>query len=98
MTNYYEILGIDVNAASGQIRAAYKRLAMEHHPDRNPGNVQAEEVFKLVNEAYHTLSDPLKKSRYDALLFPRHTPTPEEQRELNGITTGGNRQREILIT
>jgi DnaJ-class molecular chaperone len=80
VTNYYEILGIDVSASSAQIRAAYKRLAMEYHPDRNQGNTQAEEVFKLVNEAYHTLSDSLKKSRYDALLFPRYTPTPEEQR------------------
>ena len=83
MTNYYEILGIDVSADAAQIRAAYKRLAMEYHPDRNPGNLQAEEVFKLVNEAYHTLSDPLKKSRYDAMLFPRYSPSPEEQRELN---------------
>lgn len=83
MTNYYEILGIDVNATSPQIKAAYKRLAMEYHPDRNPGNIEAEEIFKQVNEAYHTLSDPLKKSRYDALLFPRYIPSPEEQREIN---------------
>lgn len=83
MTSYYEILGIDVSASSAQIRAAYKRLAMEYHPDRNPGNTQAEEVFKLVNEAYHTLSDPLKKSRYDAALFPKYVFTPEEQREIN---------------
>lgn len=83
MTNYYEILGIDVSATSAQIRASYKRLAMEYHPDHNPGNTQAEEVFKLVNEAYHTLSDPLKKARYDAVLFPRHTFTPEEQHEIN---------------
>jgi len=83
VTNYYEILGLDVSATPVQIRAAYKRLAMEYHPDRNPGNTQAEEIFKLVNEAYHTLSDSLKKSRYDAALFPRYTPTPEEQREIN---------------
>jgi len=83
VTNYYEILGIDVSASPAQIRAAYKRLAMEYHPDRNPGNKEAEEVFKLVNEAYHTLSDSLKKSRYDAILFPSYIPTPEEQREIN---------------
>jgi curved DNA-binding protein CbpA len=83
VTNYYEILGIDVSATPAQVRAAYKRLAMEYHPDHNPGNTQAEEVFKLVNEAYHTLSDSLKKARYDAALFPRHTLTPEEQREIN---------------
>jgi len=83
VTNYYDILGIHFNAGPVEIRAAYKRLAMEYHPDRNPGNTQAEEVFKLVNEAYHTLSDPLKKSRYDAAIFPRYVPTPEEQREIN---------------
>jgi curved DNA-binding protein CbpA len=83
VTNYYEILGIDVSASPAQIRAAYLRLAMEYHPDRNPGNTQAEEVFKLVNEAYHTLSDSLKKSRYDAILFPSYAPTPEERREIN---------------
>lgn len=83
MTNYYEILGLDVNATPVQIRTAYKRLAMEHHPDRNPGNTQAEEIFKLVNEAYHMLSDPLKKSRYDAALFPRYIQTPEERHEIN---------------
>lgn len=83
MSNYYEILGIDQTADSTRIRAAYKRLAKEHHPDRNPGNKQAEEIFKIVNEAYHTLSDPLKKSRYDAHLNPEHTITAEEWREIN---------------
>lgn len=66
MADYYEILGIQKTATSDEVRAAYKRLAMRYHPDHNPGSVEAEEVFKRVNEAYHTLSDPLKKSRYDA--------------------------------
>jgi len=70
VTNYYQILGIDPLADSKKIRSAYKRLAMAFHPDRNPGNREAEEVFKIVNEAYHTLSDPLKKARYDAWMFP----------------------------
>lgn len=83
MTNYYEILGIDQTADSIRIKIAYKRLAMEFHPDRNPGNKQAEEIFKIVNEAYHTLSDPLKKSRYDAQLNPIHIISEEEWREIN---------------
>jgi len=75
VTDYYQTLGIDPQADSKTIRAAYKRLAMAFHPDRNPGNREAEERFKVVNEAYHTLSDPLKKERYDAWVFP---PLPEE--------------------
>jgi curved DNA-binding protein CbpA len=69
MADYYEILGIDRTADSTQIRTAYKRLAMKYHPDRNQGDKEAEENFKNINEAYHVLSDPLKKSRYDARLY-----------------------------
>jgi tetratricopeptide (TPR) repeat protein len=66
LADFYKILGLEHTADSTQIRTAYKRLAMQYHPDRNPGNPEAEEIFKLVNEAYHILSDPLKKSRYDS--------------------------------
>lgn len=68
MANFYEILGVSNTANSSQIRAAYKRLALKYHPDRNPGFPEAEEIFKSVNEAYHTLSDPLKKLKYDSRL------------------------------
>jgi len=70
--NFYEILGVANTANSSQIRAAYKRLALKYHPDRNPGFPEAEEIFKQINEAYHTLSDPLKKLKYDS----RHTLLP----------------------
>jgi curved DNA-binding protein CbpA len=73
VADYYEILGLNHHADSTQIRTAYKRLAMQYHPDRNPGNPQAEEIFKVVNEAYHILSDPLKKSRYDSRLNSQHS-------------------------
>jgi tetratricopeptide (TPR) repeat protein len=66
VADYYEMLGIQKSANADQIRMAYKRLAMKYHPDHNPGSADAEEIFKRVNEAYHTLSDPVKKSRYDA--------------------------------
>ena len=68
MNNHYQILGLTQAADAAQIRAAYKRLAMTYHPDHNPGNRIAEERFKEINEAYHILSDPLKKSRYDSQL------------------------------
>jgi curved DNA-binding protein CbpA len=78
MTDYYDILGLAQSATSIEIRAAYKKLAMEFHPDRNPDNPAAEEKFKLVNEAYHILSDPLKKSRYDSRINSHYAPTEEE--------------------
>jgi tetratricopeptide (TPR) repeat protein len=66
MQDFYEVLGIDRGATQPQVKAAFKRMAMRYHPDRNPGNREAEETFKIVNEAYHTLSDPVKKMRYDS--------------------------------
>ena len=74
MFSYYSILGVDPQANSTAVRAAYKRLAMAYHPDHNPGNPEAEELFKQVNEAYHTLSDPLKRARYDRTFFPEFAP------------------------
>ena len=83
MGNFYEILGIDSAATPAQIRAAYKRKAMRYHPDHNPGSKEAEEMFKVVNEAYHTLSDAVKKSRYDANLNVIYATPIDYQREIN---------------
>jgi curved DNA-binding protein CbpA len=69
LSDYYQILGVSHTADQPQIRAAYKRLAMQYHPDRNMGDRGAEEMFKKINEAYHVLSDPLKKARYDSRLY-----------------------------
>jgi len=66
MADYYGILGIERTADVTQLKAAYKRHALAYHPDRNPGNPEAEEMFKAINEAYQVLSDPLKRSRYDS--------------------------------
>lgn len=83
MANFYQLLGIDESASSTQLRAAYKRMAMQYHPDRNAGDKEAEEMFKLINEAYHVLSDPIKKARYDARLnSTRHTNEEEYWREI----------------
>lgn len=65
--DYYKVLGVERSATKEQIKKAYRNLAMKYHPDRNQGDKQAEEKFKELNEAYQVLSDPEKKSRYDAL-------------------------------
>jgi tetratricopeptide (TPR) repeat protein len=66
MQDFYDVLGVSRTASSVQIKVAFKKMAMRYHPDRNPGKKEAEEQFKLLNEAYHTLSDPTKRSRYDS--------------------------------
>lgn len=65
--DYYKILGVDRKASADDIRKAYRKLAMQHHPDKNPGNKKAEDKFKEINEAYQVLSDKEKRARYDQL-------------------------------
>jgi molecular chaperone DnaJ len=64
--DYYEILGVARNASDAEIKSAYRKLALKHHPDRNPGNKEAEELFKEAAEAYSVLCDAQKRQRYDA--------------------------------
>ena len=67
--DYYEVLGVDRNASASDIKKAYRKLAIQYHPDKNPGNKEAEEKFKEAAEAYSILSDPDKKARYDQFGF-----------------------------
>ena len=74
--DYYEVLGVDKNATEDQIKKAYRTIAIKYHPDRNPGNKEAEEKFKEAAEAYDVLHDPQKRQQYDTFGF-------------NGPTGGG---------
>ncbi len=64
--DYYEILGVPRNASEQEVKSAYRKLALKHHPDRNPGDARAEELFKEAAEAYGVLGDPEKRRRFDA--------------------------------
>ena len=62
--DYYEVLGVGKDADAKEIKKAYRKLAMKYHPDKNPGDKDAEEKFKEINEAYEVLSDEEKRSTY----------------------------------
>ncbi|HEY7838729.1 MAG TPA: molecular chaperone DnaJ [Terriglobales bacterium] len=74
--DYYEVLGIGREASDAEIKSAYRRLALQHHPDRNQGDPAAEEAFKEASEAYSVLADAQKRAQYDRLGH-------------NGVNTGG---------
>lgn len=78
--SHYDVLGVGRKASHEEIRKAYKKLCLDCHPDRNPGDPEAEDRFKQVNEAYQILSDPRKREMYDVSgtttsnPFVAHTP------------------------
>ena len=65
--DYYKILGVSKDASAQEIKKSYRKLALKYHPDKNPGNKQAEEKFKEISEANEVLSDPGKRKKYDAI-------------------------------
>ena len=67
--DYYKVLGVDKNATQEDIKKAYRKLAIQYHPDKNPGDKNAEEKFKEATEAYEILSDDEKRKAYDQYGF-----------------------------
>jgi curved DNA-binding protein len=65
--DYYRILGVDKKASQDEIKKAFRKLAVQYHPDKNPGNKEAEEKFKLINEAHEVLGNPENRKKYDTL-------------------------------
>jgi molecular chaperone DnaJ len=86
--DYYEVLGVSKTATDAEIKKAYRKLAMKYHPDYNPGDKEAEEKFKEINEANEVLSDPKKRQLYDQYGFAGVDPNYAAQ---NGGGPGGPR-------
>lgn len=83
--DYYEVLGVDKNASEDDIKKAYRKIAIKYHPDRNPGDKQAEEKFKEAAEAYDVLHDPQKRQQYDQFGFDG----PAGMGGFGGFSSGG---------
>src|SRR5262245_11075192 len=65
--DYYKVLGVERGATEKEIRSAFRKLAQQYHPDKNPGDKRSEDKFKEINEAYEVLGDPAKRAKYDRL-------------------------------
>jgi hypothetical protein len=89
MHDYYEILQVSGRADHEVIKAAYKRLAFKHHPDRNPGDTSAEKVMKGLNEAWEILGEPSARSAYDGMIEVEAALRAEPKRE---VATGGEKR------
>ena len=87
--DYYNLLGVNRNASQDEIKKAYRKLAIKYHPDKNPGDKNAEEKFKEINEAYSVLSDPQKRQNYDNF-------GKEGAKNTGGFNTGGFNAEDIF--
>ena len=85
--DYYEVLGVDKSASAEEIKKAYRKMAIKYHPEKNPGDKDAEEKFKEAAEAYDVLSNPEKRQR--RYFFRRRC----QRHERNGLHRGDGRKR-----
>src|SRR5438552_17816860 len=93
--DYYEVLGVSRTASAEELKRAYRKLALQFHPDRNPNDPQAESRFKEVNEAYEVLSDQSKRQRYDTFA---HSAQGTPGFDFGGAGLGGiNDLRDMLF-
>lgn len=94
MVNYYHVLGLTETASPGEIKSAFKRLAVQYHPDKHPGRVEMEEKFKEINQAHQILSDPYEKARFDLKLKYQQFSSSEEFRPhgYSGSSWGSKRR------
>ena len=84
--NYYEILGVYRKTPKEEIKTAYRKLAKKYHPDNNAGGVEAEKIFKDINEAYNTLSNPELKKKYDRVTAKYKYGIPEDEKMFSDVT------------
>jgi len=89
--DYYEVLGIAKDADEAEIKKAYRKMALKYHPDKNPGSKEAEDKFKLINEANTVLNNAEKRKKYDELgeNWQQYEQTGNQK---NSRSTGGRRQ------
>ena len=92
--DYYEILGVSKGASEEELKKAYRKLAIKYHPDKNPGDKEAEEKFKELAEAYDVLSDPQKRQRYDQF---GHAGVGSSAAGGGGFVGGGMSMEDIFI-
>ena len=91
--DYYEVLGVSKTATDEEIKKAYRKMALKYHPDKNPGDKEAEEKFKEAAEAYDVLSNADKRARYPSPVF-----TPSREQKMQALRAEYWRERTTTVS